>query len=45
MVWTTYGVILTVFAFLELIESENLFNAVFMDTNGNKYKADGWIVA
>ena len=45
MVWTTYGFVLSVFAFWEVIDSEHLLTATFMDKEGNKYTADYMIVA
>ena len=42
--WTSYGASLTVMAFINIIEAQNLFGAVYVDAHGKTFKADWFIV-
>jgi len=45
MIWTTYGFVLSILAFMNVIEQNKLTESVFVDQSGNTYKGDYMIIA
>ena len=44
MIWCSYGFVLSIFAFMNVIHTQGLLDSVFMDSQGTMYKGDYLII-